>query len=78
MAKSVYEILDICADAIDSANRNRYGLGVDELLEIAQHRDIKVAHGVGDAIIDAYHLGMARGMQCERNREARLRANKKN
>jgi len=68
MAKSAYEILDICKNDIDYANRHRYGLTAEELVEIALHRNFKFAPGISDAILDAYALGLARGIHCQRNR----------
>lgn len=77
--KSVYEILDSDTSkaALEYGYSHRYGLYVEELVEIARKRDFEYSRGVGDAIMDAYHLGLLRGMQCEMNRQSRKKAEKK-
>lgn len=77
--KSVYEILesDSSKAAIDYGYSHRYGLYVDEIVEIARAREFEFSRGIGDAIMDAYHLGLLRGMQCEMNRQTRKKAEKK-
>lgn len=69
MAKSVYEILDITSSDIEYGKAHRYGMTAGELMEIALHRNFSFNPGVADAIIDAYLLGLVRGMQCQRYRD---------
>lgn len=77
--KSVYEILnsDSSKSALEYGYSHRYGLYVNEIVEIARTREFEYSRGVGDAIMDAYHLGLLRGMQCEMNRQSRKKAEKK-